>query len=112
MASREQIIKNRKMGYAYEHRTVEWLKSHGAELVQRSAGSHSPVDIWCVKGDTLFLIQCKSGGAKLEKERKDLITLAKKIKTVVPISCFTEGGLKKFIDLASGMDFKKVLEWK
>lgn len=66
-----------KRGRDKEYRTVGKLREQGYEIAQRSAGSHSPIDIWAVNRTRrlITLVQCKGVLAsenKLEKLRKEL----------------------------------------
>ena len=48
-------------GRRKEYTVAEKLIKAGYDIVQRSAGSHSPVDVWAVsmKKKKILLIQCK-----------------------------------------------------
>ena len=62
--------------YRQENKVVNKFKQAGAILSVRTAGSHSPFDVISIKGDTLFLIQCKKcKNPEREKKllRKDAI---------------------------------------
>ena len=49
----------------------------GCVVAQRSAGSHSPVDVWAIDPKIgLMLIQCKKSGAITRKKRMELWALA------------------------------------
>ncbi|MGH2638402.1 MAG: hypothetical protein ACRDF4_03870 [Rhabdochlamydiaceae bacterium] len=66
---------NYTRGRSYEYRVIAKLRKQGFTIVQRSAGSHSVVDIWAV--DTakkiIKLVQCKSGkSAKRELGKIEL----------------------------------------
>lgn len=52
---------NYKLGARKEYKIVEALKKEGYTIVQRSAGSHSPIDVWAIDrySRTIKLIQCK-----------------------------------------------------
>ena len=68
--------KNYNRGRAYENRICAKLKKDGWTIAQRSAGSHSPVDIWAVDipNKKIKLIQCKTGRTK-ETEKKNFRAL-------------------------------------
>ena len=53
--------KNYLAGRKKEYRICNLLKAEGYDIAQRSAGSHSPVDIWAVNKHTkvIKLIQAK-----------------------------------------------------
>jgi len=52
---------NYRRGRAKEYRCCNKLKKEGFDLVQRTAGSHSEVDVLAIKIDTkeIKFIQCK-----------------------------------------------------
>lgn len=50
---------NYERGRAAEYKVVKRLREQGALIAQRSAGSHSPVDIWAVFPDHMLLVQVK-----------------------------------------------------
>lgn len=60
-----QYVKGRKKEYKIRN---ELLKQ-GYDIVQRSAGSHSPVDVWAISQDKkeILLVQCKPEGYKERK---------------------------------------------
>lgn len=62
--------KNYVSGRAKEYREMESLRREGYLIVARSAGSHSPIDVWAIDPlkKRIALIQCKSGQSA-EKER-------------------------------------------
>ena len=68
--------KNYIKGRAKEYRIVNSLKASGYDIAQRSAGSHSPIDVWAISKvlKTIVLIQVKpksmskKAKKKLEKE--------------------------------------------
>lgn len=61
---------NYQKGVRKEYRIVNKLKSEGWDIVQRSAGSHSPIDIWAVNKLTrvIKLIQVKPDDYNAKKE--------------------------------------------
>jgi Holliday junction resolvase len=60
-----------------EYRTIAKLLELGFTHAVRSAGSHTPVDVYAWKGAQAYFFQVKSGKAKLSrKERMELIDLA------------------------------------
>lgn len=75
-----------KNGARKEYYVVSKLKGEGWDIVQRSAGSHSPVDIFAIniKDKKILLVQCKRSMTgkmsfidqklkeKLELENKEL----------------------------------------
>jgi len=64
-------------GRAKEYKVMEILRKDGW-LCSRSAMSHGPVDIFAGKDGKTFLIQVKSGKARINrKEREELIEWAK-----------------------------------
>ena len=71
----------------YEYRKL--LLAEGWKIVQRSASSKSPVDIWCLKDDEVLIVQVKRSKTKNFSYKKDL---AEFVKMKVPISVF-----KKFV---------------
>ncbi|MGA2666164.1 MAG: restriction endonuclease [Nitrososphaerales archaeon] len=63
-------------GRAKEYRCMELLKREGY-VVGRSAGSHSPVDLFAAKDGRVMLIQVKSGTARVKKdELRELVKWA------------------------------------
>lgn len=46
-----------------EYAVIKQLKTEGFTIAQRSAGSHSPIDIFAINNDTktILFIQCKAG---------------------------------------------------
>ena len=67
--------KNYNNGRAKEYRVVEQLKNEGFEIAQRSAGSHSPIDVFAINRLTKVIkfIQCKP--ASLSKNKKEKIEI-------------------------------------
>lgn len=61
-------------GRAREYRVMELLRSEGW-VVGRSAGSHSPVDIFAAKEGKVLLVQVKSNSARVARE--ELMELVK-----------------------------------
>jgi len=66
--------KNYLKGRRKEYKICEELKKQGYEIVQRSAGSHSPIDIWAVNKELqkITLIQCKPDNMP-ESEKKKIL---------------------------------------
>ncbi|MCK9370207.1 hypothetical protein M0R04_09905 [Candidatus Dojkabacteria bacterium] len=64
--------KNYISGRAKEYRIVKKLKAEGFTIVQRSAGSKSPLDIFAFKKETkeIRLIQCKPKSMSMNKRNK------------------------------------------
>ena len=61
-------------GRAKEYRVMELLREEGW-VVGRSAGSHSPVDIFAAKEGKVLLVQVKNGKARVKAE--ELMELVK-----------------------------------
>jgi Holliday junction resolvase len=61
-------------GRAKEYRVMELLREEGW-VAGRSAGSHSPVDIFAAKGGKVLLVQVKNGQARVKAE--ELMELVK-----------------------------------
>lgn len=61
-------------GRAREYKVMELLRTDGW-TVGRSAGSHSPVDLFAAKDGRILLVQVKSGQARAKKE--ELMELVK-----------------------------------
>ena len=55
-------------GRAKEYRVMELLREEGW-IAGRSAGSHSPVDIFAAKEGRVLLVQVKNGQARVNAER-------------------------------------------
>jgi len=63
-------------GRAKEYRAMELLRKEGW-VVGRSAGSHSPVDIFAAREGRVLLIQVKRGTARVDpKELRELVKWA------------------------------------
>ncbi|MFW6173926.1 MAG: hypothetical protein ACOC5T_09295 [Elusimicrobiota bacterium] len=64
--------KNYQSGRRYEYKLCEDLRKDGFDIVQRSAGSHSPIDIWAVHKEKklILLIQAKHSNENLKKYDK------------------------------------------
>lgn len=64
--------KNYKKGRRKEYRICKKLREQGFDIAQRSAGSHSPVDIWAVDKDRkeILLIQSKPKNISSTKEEE------------------------------------------
>ena len=56
--------KNYKKGRRKEYAITEQLKKDGFEIAQRSAGSHSPIDVFAINKKTreIKFVQVKAGG--------------------------------------------------
>lgn len=65
-------LTNYEKGRSYEYRVIKKLKAEGFNICQRSAGSHSPIDIWALdtKNRKIKLIQAKSGKSKARELSK------------------------------------------
>lgn len=61
-------------GRAREYKVMELLRNDGW-IVGRSAGSHSPVDVFAAKDGRVLLVQVKSGAARVNSE--ELMELVK-----------------------------------
>ena len=64
--------KNYQKGLRKEYKIRNQLLKEGFDIVQRTAGSHSPIDIIAIAKDirVIKLIQCKSGDfSQSEKEK-------------------------------------------
>jgi len=61
-------------GRAKEYRVMEMLRKEGW-VVGRSAGSHSPVDVFAAKEGSVLLVQVKSAKARVSKD--ELVELVK-----------------------------------
>jgi len=46
-------------GRRKEYKVCKQLREEGFEIVQRTAGSHSPIDIIAIKRDLILLVQVK-----------------------------------------------------
>jgi Holliday junction resolvase len=67
---------NYNKGRSREYAVMEILRKEGW-TVGRSAGSHSPVDIFAAKLGTTLLVQVKNGTARVkENEAKELVKWA------------------------------------
>ena len=66
--------RNYVRGRDFEYKIVNRLKAEGFSIAVRSAGSHSPIDIWAVNFQKrkIKLVQCKSGISKKAEIRKAL----------------------------------------
>ena len=63
---------NYKKGREKEYRICKRLREEGYNIVQRSAGSHSPVDIWAINIEEkkILLVQSKPESRTEREERK------------------------------------------
>jgi Holliday junction resolvase len=63
--------KNYIKGRRYEYKTMEFLRSIGCDIVLRSAGSHSPIDVIGIDSDKrhIFFIQCKPKSMSENKKK-------------------------------------------
>jgi Holliday junction resolvase len=61
--------KNYIKGRRKEYKICKKLREEGYEIVQRSAGSHSPVDVFAINKETkvVLLVQAKPDGYKEKK---------------------------------------------
>ena len=61
--------KNYVKGRKKEYKICKELKEEGFDIVQRSAGSHSPIDVFAINKETkqILLIQSKPEGYKENK---------------------------------------------
>ena len=66
--------KNYLKGRRKEYKICDIYKAKGFDIVQRTAGSHSPFDIIAISVPTqeLFLIQCKPKSMS-EKKREEIL---------------------------------------
>lgn len=64
--------KNYRKGRRKEYRICKRLREQGFDIAQRSAGSHSPVDVWAVDKDKkeILLIQSKPKDISSTKEEE------------------------------------------
>lgn len=69
---------NYQIGLRKEYKIVKELKKAGWDIVQRSAGSRSPIDIWAVNKDLklIKLIQVKPDNFK-GRDYLELVTIYK-----------------------------------
>lgn len=73
--------KNYQRGRRFEYSIIERLKKQGYDIVQRSKGSHSPIDIFAIdiKNKKIKFIQAKKGfiseksKEKIREDNKNLI---------------------------------------
>lgn len=67
-------INRKRKGLDYERKIVRQLKSLGY-MAARSAGSHSPIDVWAIhpQQKIVRLIQCKTGTAYSEKKEQEIL---------------------------------------
>lgn len=68
-----------KKGANKERWLVNYLKAHGAIVAARSAGSHSPFDVWADFPKFTLRAQCKSGVKPPQEEEAKLLDLSIKI---------------------------------
>lgn len=66
--------KNYIKGRRKEYKIVKQLKDNGYEISQRSAGSHSPIDVFAINRTTrtIKLIQAKPDSMS-DKKRQDIL---------------------------------------
>ena len=71
------LVTQYQRGRAKEYRAIEMLRSEGW-TVGRSAGSHSPVDIFAARAGKVLLVQVKSKRARLDNEElRELVKWAR-----------------------------------
>jgi len=63
---------NYRRGRRKEYRIVKQLKQDGYDIAQRSAGSHSPVDVWAIDttNKRIMLVQVKPDSISKTKENR------------------------------------------
>ena len=63
--------KNYEKGRRAEYKIIKKLKETGFSISQRSAGSHSPIDVFAidVENKKIIFVQCKTG-ANSEREKE------------------------------------------
>lgn len=67
---------NYNRGRSKEYKAMEMLKAEGW-VVARSAGSHSPVDVFAAREGATLLLQVKNGKARVKaEEAKELVKWA------------------------------------
>jgi Holliday junction resolvase len=67
---------NYNKGRSKEYKVMELLKAQGW-VVARSAGSHSPVDVFAARSGATLLVQVKNGKARVKvEEAKELVKWA------------------------------------
>ena len=79
--------KNYITGRRKEYKIVKELKEQGYDLCQRSAGSHSEVDIFAIKKSdkTIRLIQAKPKGFNSKKIEEEMSWLSGKFSVVFEV---------------------------
>lgn len=62
-------------GRRYEYKTMQKLRDMGCDIVIRSAGSHSPIDVIGIDSKTrhIFFLQCKP--KSMSNNKKELIKM-------------------------------------
>ncbi len=73
-------------------------------LVVRAAGS-KPVDLVCMKGKKVVLVECKYGRGPTWKELTPLYDLASKAKVRPVLAVAEKGGKVRMVDLDTWSDF-------
>jgi len=69
--------KNYISGRRAEYRAIRDIIARGAILAQRSAGSHSPVDVWAVMPDgSVLMIQVKKDSSPLDIDKLKTVPCA------------------------------------
>ena len=71
--------RNYVKGRRKEYRICKELKKKGFDIVQRSAGSHSPIDVFAISKDKRIIkfIQSKPEGFKADKIFNELLNWLK-----------------------------------
>jgi len=95
-------MNNKRRGTETENKYRLKLLEEGWDIVQRSAGSKSPIDIWALKEEEVMLIQMKRSKTKNFSYKKEL---QKFIKIKVPISC-----TKRFVVWVDRIGFITIYE--
>lgn len=67
-----------KLGRSFEYRVRDMMREHGY-FVTRSPQSRSPVDLTCIRKDSIVVVQCKRGGQFHRQEWNEFYRLATSI---------------------------------
>ena len=74
--------KNARAGYRVENRFVNYLKEkRGFDVAVRSAGSHSPVDVWGLSfpRGLILIAQCKKHKKLVDKKNSEMLKILSEI---------------------------------
>ena len=82
------------IGYRFEREIVNDYKARGWPVALRSAGSHSPFDVVCARGQEIHWIQAKKDGHISKAELELLIALLEEVPGRIFVASKIKGGIR------------------